>query len=157
MRSIYTEEDIQEMINTLPKDFIVKSIQNSINAKERGGGHKEEDHRLYEITKTLNDEFIDEIIMHNEAEYNGYDRDKDVFPDESDAKIVASYKKLIKKDTTKKEESLIISIGERIYTWRYAYKMENIDSTLIKQIYLYALLDEVFDEAREQSEMYLSD
>ena len=157
MSDIYSEEDVQKMIDILPKGFIEESILNKLNANKELTGWRKEDRELYEISKTFNDEFVKEILIHNEKEYKGYDKDSDEFPDESDAKIVESYKRLIKENITKEDERLIINIGGRLYTWRYAYKIENIDCAFIQQIYLYSVLEEFFDEAREQSEMYLSD
>jgi len=144
------------MINTLPKGFIEKSLLNRLNENQELSGLRKEDRDLYEITQTFNNELIKEILEINEKEYKGYDKDNDKFPDESDAKIVESYRRLIKKNLTKEEESLIVNIGERIYTWRYAYKKKNIDCSFVQQIYLYPILEEFFDEAREQSENYFS-
>ena len=156
MKDAYSKEDVEDMMNILPKGFIEESILKKLNTEDITGW-KKEDRDLYEISKTFNDEFVKEILAYNEEEYKGYDEDNDEFPNKSNAKIVESYKRLINPSITKEEKHLITNIGGRMYTWRYAYKMEDIDCAFVQQIYLYSVLEEFFDEAREQSEMYLSD
>jgi len=115
---------------------------------------------IEKMMKVLPNEFITRSILNrlnlDEEEYQGYNKEKDEFLDTSDAKIVESYKRLIKENITE-EEKLITNIGGRIYTWRYAYKEEDIDCAFVQEIYLCSLLEEVFDEASERAEMYLSD
>ncbi len=156
MSNTYTTEDVKQMFSILPEDFMETCILEELNCDGEPTGWAKEDRELYAIAKTFTDEFVNEMLIYNEEEHEGYNEDTDEFPDESGAKTIESYRRLINKDITKEEENLITNIGDRMLTVRYALKEENINSAFIQRIYLYAVLGGVFEKSRDLSREYLS-